>query len=145
MRAFPGAEVLVWAGVAMALYGVVFAVLENDIRRLLAYHIVSQLGYMVAGVGIGTALALDGATAHAFAHILYKALLFMGAGAVIAATGRHKLTELGGIAPRMKAVVVLYMVGAFSISGCPSSAASSASPWSSPPRRRAAGPSSSSC
>lgn len=119
VRAFPGTEVLVWAGVAMALYGVVFAVLENDIRRLLAYHIVSQVGYMVAGVGMGTPLALDGATAHAFCHILYKSLLFMGAGAVLAATGRRKLTELGGLAREMKAVVVLYMVGAFSISGVP--------------------------
>ncbi|HUG52805.1 MAG TPA: Na(+)/H(+) antiporter subunit D [Vicinamibacteria bacterium] len=119
VRAFPGAEALVWAGVAMALYGVVYAVLENDIRRLLAYHIVSQVGYMVAGVGMGTALALDGAAAHAFCHILYKSLLFMGAGAVMAATGRSKLTELGGLAPRMKVVVALYMVGAFSISGMP--------------------------
>lgn len=119
VRSFPGAEVLVWAGVAMALYGVVFAVLENDIRRLLGYHIVSQVGYMVAGVGMGTALALDGAAAHAFCHILYKSLLLMGAGAVIAATGRRKLTELGGLAREMKAVVILYMVGAFSISGVP--------------------------
>ncbi|HSB61924.1 MAG TPA: Na(+)/H(+) antiporter subunit D [Vicinamibacteria bacterium] len=119
VRAFPGAEVLGWAGVAMALYGVVFAVLENDIRRLLAYHIVSQVGYMVAGVGMGTALALNGSTAHAFCHILYKALLFMGAGAVLEATGARTLTELGGIARRMKLVVVLYMVGAFSISGVP--------------------------
>ncbi|HVR71955.1 MAG TPA: Na(+)/H(+) antiporter subunit D [Vicinamibacteria bacterium] len=119
IRAFPGAEVLVYAGVVMALYGVVYAVLENDIRRLLAYHIVSQVGYMVAGVGMGTALALDGSTAHAFSHILYKALLFMGAGAVIEATGRRKLTELGGLASRMKAVLVLYMVGAFSISSVP--------------------------
>ncbi|MFQ5789406.1 MAG: proton-conducting transporter membrane subunit, partial [Acidobacteriota bacterium] len=66
IRFFPGAEVLVWAGVIMALYGVVFAVLENDIRRLLAYHIVSQVGYMVAGVGMGTELALNGSAAHAF-------------------------------------------------------------------------------
>ncbi|HVR28199.1 MAG TPA: Na(+)/H(+) antiporter subunit D [Thermoanaerobaculia bacterium] len=119
IRTFPGAEPLIWAGVAMALFGVVYAVLENDIRRLLAYHIVSQVGYMVAGVGMGTALALNGAAAHAFCHILYKALLFMGAGAVLHATGRRKLTELGGLAPRMKAVVVLYMVGALSISGAP--------------------------
>jgi len=119
IRAFPGLELLVWAGVAMALYGVVYAVLENDIRRLLAYHIVSQVGYMVAGVGMGTALSLDGSAAHAFCHVLYKALLFMGAGAVLAATGRRKLTELGGIAPRMKVVVLLYMVGALSISGMP--------------------------
>jgi len=119
IRAFPGSDLLLWAGVAMALYGVVYAVLENDIRRLLAYHIISQVGYMVAGVGMGTALALNGAAAHAFCHILYKALLLMGAGTVLAATGRRKLTELGGLAARMPAATILYMVGAFSISGVP--------------------------
>jgi multicomponent Na+:H+ antiporter subunit D len=119
VRLFPGAEILLWAGVVMALYGVVYAVLENDTRRLLAYHIVSQVGYMVAGVGIGTAMALNGTVAHAFCHILYKALLFMGAGAVIQATGKRKLTELGGIGRYMPLVVTLYMIGAFSISGVP--------------------------
>ncbi|MFP6572236.1 MAG: Na(+)/H(+) antiporter subunit D [Vicinamibacterales bacterium] len=119
LRAFPGSSVLVWAGVVMALYGVVYAILENDIRRLLGYHIVSQVGYMVAGIGMGTALALDGTAAHAFCHILYKALLLMGAGAVIASTGRRNLTDLGGIWKRMPVVTVLYMVGAFSISGVP--------------------------
>jgi multicomponent Na+:H+ antiporter subunit D len=119
IRLFPGADILVWAGVIMALYGVVYAVLANDMRSLLAYHIVSQVGYMVAGVGMGTALALNGTVAHAFCHILYKALLFMGAGAVIQATGKRKLTELGGIAASMPLVLVLYMVGAVSISGFP--------------------------
>jgi multicomponent Na+:H+ antiporter subunit D len=103
----------------MTLYGVVFAVLENDIRRLLGYHIVSQVGYMVAGVGLGTPLALNGTAAHAFAHILYKGLLLMGAGAVVHATGRRKLSELGGLAGSMPAVLALYMVGALSISGAP--------------------------
>ena len=119
IRAFPGTEVLVWAGVFMALYGVVYAVLENDIRRLLGYHIISQVGYMVAGVGMGTMLALDGSAAHAFCHILYKALLLMGAGAVLHATGRRTLTDLGGIWRQMPLVVGLYTVGAFSISGVP--------------------------
>jgi multicomponent Na+:H+ antiporter subunit D len=118
-RGFAGYEILVVLGVAMALYGVVYAVLENDIRRLLGYHIVSQVGYMVAAVGIGTDAAINGATAHAFAHILYKGLLLMGAGAVLAATGRRKLTELGGFAHRMPWIVVLYMIGAFSISSVP--------------------------
>ncbi|CCM78220.1 Na(+)/H(+) antiporter subunit D [Rhizobium mesoamericanum] len=118
-RAFPGTELLVWLGTVMALYGVVYAVLENDCRRLLAYHIVSQVGYMVAGVGIGTEMALNGATSHAFAHILYKGLLFMGAGAVIHATGRRKLTELGGLYKTMPLTVALYMVGAFAISAFP--------------------------
>lgn len=119
IRMFPGWEVLIWLGVAMALYGVVYAVLANDIRQILAYHIISQVGYMVAGVGIGTEMALNGTTAHAFSHILYKSLLFMGAGTVIYATGKSKLTELGGIASKMKVAVFLYMIGAFSISGFP--------------------------
>jgi multicomponent Na+:H+ antiporter subunit D len=119
-RVFAGEPLLVWAGVGMALYGVVFAVLENDIRRLLGYHIVSQVGYMVAGVGLGTPMALSGAAAHAFCHILYKGLLMMGAGAVVHATGgRRRLTELGGLAPAMPATVMLYMIGALSISGAP--------------------------
>lgn len=118
-RGFAGWEVLIWAGAIMAVYGVVLAVLENDIRRLLAYHIISQVGYMVTGVGLGTEAAINGAIAHAFAHVLYKALLFMGAGTVLYATGRSKLTELGGLARAMPVTLVLYMIGAFSISGFP--------------------------
>jgi multicomponent Na+:H+ antiporter subunit D len=119
-RGFAGWEILLILGVVMALYGVVFAVLENDIRRLLAYHIVSQVGYMVAAVGMGTETAINGATAHAFAHVIYKGLLFMGVGAAIYATGgRRTLTELGGIGGRMRTVVTLYMIGAFAISAFP--------------------------
>jgi multicomponent Na+:H+ antiporter subunit D len=118
-RGFPGFEILIYLGIIMALYGVVYAVLENDIRRLLGYHIISQVGYMVAAVGIGSELAINGATAHAFAHILYKGLLLMGAGAVLYATGRSKMSELGGIANRMRLVLILYMVGAVSISSFP--------------------------
>jgi multicomponent Na+:H+ antiporter subunit D len=119
VRGFAGWEILVPAGVIMALYGVVYAVLADDIRRLLAYHIVSQVGYMVTGVGLGTQMAINGATAHAFTHILYKGLLFMGAGVVLYATGRAKQSELGGLARYMPWTVALYMVGAFSISGFP--------------------------
>lgn len=119
LRVFPGTEILIPLGVAMALYGVVYAVLENDIRRLLAYHIISQVGYMVTGVGLGTSLSLNGSAAHAFCHILYKALLFMGTGAVIFATGKRKLTELGGIYKSLFWVFLLYMVGGVSISGFP--------------------------
>ena len=119
MRGFAGTEILVWLGAAMAVYGVVYAVLENDARRLLAYHIVSQVGYMVCGVGIGTALALNGAAAHAFAHILYKALLFMGAGAVLEVTRQRKLSDMGGLYKTMPITLGLYMVGAFAISAVP--------------------------
>jgi len=119
IRAYAGTELLVWLGAGMAVYGVVYAVLENDARRLLAYHIVSQVGYMVCGVGIGTALATNGATAHAFAHILYKALLFMGAGAVLQTTGLRKLSEMGGLYKTMPVTLGLYMIGAFAISAVP--------------------------
>ena len=119
IRLFPGAELLIWLGVIMTLYGVIFAIIENDIRRLLSYHIISQVGYMVAAAGIGTDMALNGGVAHAYSHILYKSLLFMSAGAVIYATGRRKLTELGGLFRAMPAVVILYMIAAFSISGMP--------------------------
>ncbi len=118
-RGFGGWDILIWAGAAMAVYGVIYAVLENDIRRLLAYHIISQVGYMVCAVGLGTAEAINGATAHAFAHVLYKALLFMGVGTVLYATGRSRLTELGGLARQMPLALLLYMIGAFSISGFP--------------------------
>lgn len=118
-RGFPGVELLVWAGAIMALFGVIYAVLENDIRRLLTYHIISQVGYMVAGVGLGSALALNGASAHAFSHIFYKGLLMMSAGAVIYATGRGKLTNLGNLAGPLRWTLVFMMIGAFSISGVP--------------------------
>lgn len=119
LKLFAGWEILIYGGVFMTLYGVVYAILANDIRRILAYHIVSQVGFMVTGVGLGTALAMNGTVAHAYSHILYKALLFMGAGAVLEATGRSKLTELGGLAGRLPAVLWLFLIGAFSISGVP--------------------------
>jgi multicomponent Na+:H+ antiporter subunit D len=119
LKLFSGWEVLIYGGVLMTLYGVIYAILANDIRRILAYHIVSQVGFMVTGIGIGTALAMNGTVAHAYSHILYKALLFMAAGAVLEATGRSKLTELGGLNGKLRAVLWLYLIGAFSISGVP--------------------------
>ncbi len=120
-RVFPGVELLMWLGAIMAVYGVVFAIMEDEIRRLLAYHIVSQVGYMVCGVGIGTEMAINGSSAHAFCHILYKALLFMGAGGVIYATGRRRMIDLEGrdLYKKMPMCLALYMVGAFSISAVP--------------------------
>jgi multicomponent Na+:H+ antiporter subunit D len=118
-RGFAGTELLVVLGVIMALYGVVYAVLENDCRRLLAYHIISQVGYMVAGVGLGTQMAINGACAHAFAHILYKGLLFMGCGAVLHMTGESKFTELGGLWKKMPWTFVFTLIGGLSISAFP--------------------------
>jgi multicomponent Na+:H+ antiporter subunit D len=119
-RGFAGWDILVPAGVIMALYGVVYAVLENDTRRLLAYSIISQVGFMVAAVGIGTQTAVNGAAAHAFAHVLYKGLLLMGAGAVLHVTHTSKMTGLGGLpGASMRIVFVLYMIGGLSISAFP--------------------------
>lgn len=125
LRGLPGLDILIPLGVIMALYGVVYAVLENDSRRLLAYHIISQVGYMVAGAGLadrGTAvgqLALNGACAHAFAHILYKGLLFMGCGTVLHMTGESRFTRLGGLYSRMPLTFVFTLIGGLSISAFP--------------------------
>ena len=118
-RAFPGFEVLAVMGAVMAVYGVCFAVIENDARRILAYHIISQVGYMVCGIGIGTDMAVNGSCAHAYAHIIYKALLFMGVGCVIEMTGRRKLTELGGLWRSMPVALIFTVIGGISISGFP--------------------------
>ena len=118
-RAFPGWEVLAILGAIMTLYGVAYAIIENDGRRILAYHIVSQVGYMVCGIGIGTAMAVNGAVAHAYAHILYKGLLFMGVGAVLEMAGTCKLSELGGLYKRMPLAMIATVIGGISISGFP--------------------------
>jgi multicomponent Na+:H+ antiporter subunit D len=124
-RGLPGLDILVPLGVIMAIYGVVYAVLENDSRRLLAYHIVSQVGYMVAGVGLANLntpvgrLAFNGVCAHAFAHILYKGLLFMGCGTVLHMTGESRFTKLGGLYSRMPWTFLFTLIGGLSISAFP--------------------------
>jgi multicomponent Na+:H+ antiporter subunit D len=119
LRAFPGAEILIYVGLVMVFYGIIYALLENDMRRILAYSIVNQVGFMVTGIGIGTATALNGAASHAFAHILYKALLLMSAGAVLHATGRRKCTDLGGLFRTMPLTTLCGTIGALAISGFP--------------------------
>ena len=116
---FPGEPVLIGIGLFMVMYGIIYALLENDVRRILAYSIVNQVGFMVCAIGIGTEMALNGATAHAFAHILYKALLFMSAGAVIYRTGFSKCTDLGGLFRTMPLTAVCGIIGALAISGFP--------------------------
>lgn len=119
LRGFPGTEVLIWIGIFMIFYGIVFALLENDMRRILAYSIVNQVGFMVVGIGIGTEMALNGAAAHAFTHIIYKALLLMSAGAVLAATGKRKCSELGGLFHSMPLTTICGTIGALAISSFP--------------------------
>lgn len=119
VRGFPGMEILIVLGAVMAVYGVVYAMLENDIRRLLAYHMLSQIGYMVVGVGIGSELARNGAVALAVANIVYKGLLLMGMSSVLFMTGKRKASELGGLYRTMPWTFRLFMIGGLSISGFP--------------------------
>jgi len=119
LRGFPGVELLIWIGLFMVFYGIVYAILENDMRRILAYSIVNQVGFMVAGIGIGTEMALNGTAAHAFTHIIYKALLLMSAGSVLLMTGRRKCTDLGGLFRTMPLTTLCGIIGALSISSFP--------------------------
>ncbi|HEY5762787.1 MAG TPA: proton-conducting transporter membrane subunit, partial [Rhodocyclaceae bacterium] len=119
LRGFPGTEILIWLGIFMIFYGIVYALLENDMRRILAYSIVNQVGFMVTGIGIGTEMALNGAAAHAFTHIIYKALLLMSAGSVLLMTGRRKCSELGGLFHTMPIATICGTIGALAISSFP--------------------------
>lgn len=119
LRGFPGEPVLIFFGLFMTCYGIIYALLENDMRRILAYSIVNQVGFMVAAIGIGTPLALNGAASHAFAHIIYKALLLMSAGAVLHQTGKRKCTDLGGLFQSMPLTTICGTIGALAISAFP--------------------------
>ncbi|MDK2792574.1 MAG: multicomponent Na+:H+ antiporter subunit [Deferribacteres bacterium] len=118
-RSFPGEEILLYAGAIMTVYGIIYAILENDMRRVLSYSIINQVGFMIAGVGLGTQMAINGAAAHAFAHILYKALLMMGAGAVLYRTGISKTSRLGGLYKTMPYTLLFSCIGAAAISAFP--------------------------
>lgn len=119
IRGFPGAEILIFIGLFMVFYGIIYALLENDVRRILAYSIVNQVGFMVTGIGIGTAMALNGVAAHAFTHIIYKALLLMSAGSVFYMTGKRKCTDVGGLFRTMPLTCICGIIGALSISAFP--------------------------
>ncbi len=119
LRGFAGWEPLIWIGCIMAVYGIIYALLENDMRRILAYSIINQVGFMVCAAGIGTHDAISGATAHAFCHIIYKSLLWMSAGAVLYRVGKSKCTELGGLYKTMPWTLVFGTIGALAISAVP--------------------------
>jgi len=116
---FPGEPLLIGIGLFMVMYGIIYALLENNIRRILAFSIVNQVGFMVCAVGIGTEMAINGAAAHAFAHIIYKALLFMSAGVVVHRTGLNRCSDVGGLFRTMPLTAICGIVGALAISGFP--------------------------
>ncbi len=118
-RAFPGTDILIWIGCVMTLFPVFFAVIENDLRRVLAYSLNNQLGFMVAGIGIGTTMALNGVVGQVFVHVIFKSLLFMSIGAVMYRTGTAKASELGGLFRSMPYTTVFCLIGAGSIAAFP--------------------------
>ena len=118
-RGFPGTDMLIWIGAVMAILPGIFALVENDLRRVLAYSLNNQLGFMIVAIGIGTPLAINGAVAHAFISVLYKALLFMAVGAVLLRVGTAKASELGGLYKAMPVTLGLMLVGCFSIAAMP--------------------------
>ncbi|MES0327020.1 MAG: Na(+)/H(+) antiporter subunit D, partial [Gammaproteobacteria bacterium] len=118
-RGYPGTELLVYIGAAMTCFPIFFAVIENDLRKVLAYSLINQVGFMVVGIGIGTALAINGAVSHAFNDVIFKGLLFMSMGAVLHMTGRINGSDLGGLYKTMPKTTVLCIVGAASISAFP--------------------------
>ena len=118
-KCFAGVEILIFIGALMTFYPIFFAVIENDLRRVLTYSLNNQLGFMIVAIGIGSELAINGAVAHAFAHILYKGLLFMGMGAVLYRVGTCKASELGGLFKYMPITAVCTIIGAISISAFP--------------------------
>ena len=118
-RSYAGTEILIWIGAVMAIFPIFYAIIENDLRRVLTYSLNNQLGFMVVGIGIGTEMALNGTVSHAFVHILYKALLLMSMGAVLLRTGTCNGTELGGLVKTMPWTAAFCIVGAASASAFP--------------------------
>ena len=118
-RGYPGTDLLIYIGAAMTAFPIFFAVIENDLRRVLAYSLINQVGFMVCGIGIGTALAINGAVAHAFNDVIFKGLLFMTMGAVLYRTGKINGSDLGGLYKSMPLTTTFCLVGAASISAFP--------------------------
>jgi multicomponent Na+:H+ antiporter subunit D len=118
-RGFAGTSLLLGIGAVMTAFPIFYAVIENDLRRVLAYSLNNQLGFMVAGIGIGTQAAVNGAVAYAFCNVLFEGLLFMTMGAVLFRTGTAKGSELGGLYKSMPWTTACCIVGAASISGFP--------------------------
>jgi len=118
-RGFPGTDILIWIGAVMTCFPVFFAVVENDLRRVLAYSLNNQLGFMVCGIGIGSALAMNGVVGQVFVHVIFKGLLFMSIGAVMYRTGTAKASELGGLFRSMPFTTILCLIGAGSIAAFP--------------------------
>lgn len=118
-RGYAGIEELIWIGSAMAMFPIFYAVIENDLRRVLGYSMINQIGFMVVGIGFGEGMGVNGAVAHAFNDVIFKGLLFMSMGAVLLRTGRINGSDLGGLYKSMPWTCGFCIVGASSISAFP--------------------------
>jgi multicomponent Na+:H+ antiporter subunit D len=118
-RGFAGTEILIYIGAVMTCFPIFYAVIENDLRRVLAYSMINQIGFMVCGIGIGTELALNGAVSHAFNDVIFKGLLMMTMGAVLYRTGKIDGSDLGGLYKSMPKTTTFCIIGAASISAFP--------------------------
>jgi len=112
-------SLIISIGVASMLIGVLLALLQTDVKRLLAYHSISQMGYILLGIGLGTKLGLAGGLYHLVNHAMFKGLLFLCMGAVIYSTGTRKLDNLGGLWKRMPITTSTCIIAALAISGIP--------------------------
>ncbi len=118
-RTFSGLDALIYIGAVMACFPIFYAVIENDLRRVLGYSMINQVGFMICGIGIGTELAVNGAVAHAFNDVIFKSLLMMSMGAVLFRTGDMRASNLGGLFRTMPKTTALCLIGAASISAFP--------------------------
>ena len=118
-RGFAGTSELIYIGAVMTIFPIFFALIENDLRKVLTYSINNQVGFMVVGIGIGTAASLNGAVGYAFSNIIFESLLFMSIGAAMFRTGTSKATELGGLYRTMPLTMLFCIIGALSISAFP--------------------------
>ena len=110
---------VVFIGCLSMFVCVTMALNQHDFKRLLAFHSISQIGYILTSLGLCTALGIAGGLYHAINHTLFKGLLFLTAGSVLYATGTTYLENLGGLARKMPKTTILFLIGAFSISGIP--------------------------
>jgi NADH-quinone oxidoreductase subunit L len=109
--------IIAWVGAATALFAATIGLVQNDIKRVLAYSTVSQLGYMVLAVGVG---AFSSGVFHLYTHAFFKALLFLGAGAVIhALAGEQDIRRMGGLKQALPLTYWTFLIGALAIAGVP--------------------------
>ena len=119
LRGFSGTDALIWIGAITGVFGVVYGLLENNIRRSLSFSVINQVGFKLVGIGIGSPLAIAGVCAHVFCGVIYNSVLWMTSGTLIKTTGKTTFTELNGIVRKLPLTFIFALVGALSIASFP--------------------------